>query len=455
MRRVDLNPDTEPEERRPQKAPEARAVLLVTSLRTRAVIPLPAAGALTIGRGNPSLAADADAAGGQALLPDTLLSRQHLRISATEGRHEVEDLESRNGTFLDGRRLATPRRLSDGAIVLFGNQVGVYREVTERELEALRREADTPFGPVPSFHPSLARTHARLRKLARTDNEILLVGEAGVGKQLCARAIHRASGRTGPFVSINCASLSPAMVESELYGFVSAAPGTGGNAKRGLIETAEGGTVLLEEIGQMPPELQAKIFRFLQDRIIRPLGRVRPRRVDVRVVATATHVGTALGTDGLRPDLVARLGTEAVTIPPLRRRPEEVPFLVAHFGADAIREVEPAALRALALYGWPLNVRELERTIANACAMSIGGRLLLEHLPNVVRDALQRGATIEATRRRPREAPQRGDLEQLLRQHDGNVAGVARALDRKWNVVQRWLARYKLDAGRFRKDKKE
>jgi transcriptional regulator with PAS, ATPase and Fis domain len=403
-----------------------------------------------VGRGQPSLAADGDAAGTQALLPDTLLSRQHLRISAVEGRHEIEDLSSRNGTFLDGRRLASPRRLSEGAIVLFGNQVAVYREVTEPALEALQREADAPFGPVATFHPALAHTHTRLRKLARTDNEILLVGEAGVGKKLCARAIHRASGRTGPFVSINCASLSPAMIESELYGFV---PGSGGTPKRGVIETAEGGTVLLEEIGQMPTELQAKIFRFLQDRIIRPLGRVHPRRVDVRVIATATHVGTALGTDGLRPDLVARLGTEAVTIPPLRRRPEEIPFLLPHFGADALREVEPAALRALALYGWPLNVRELERTIANACSMSIDGHLRLDHLPNVVRAALERGATVEATRRKPREAPVRADLEELLKHHEGNVASVARALDRKWNVVQRWLARYKLEAGRFRKKK--
>jgi transcriptional regulator with PAS, ATPase and Fis domain len=451
MPRADLNPDTQPEERPPREAPDERAVLLISSLRTRAVIPLPATGAVTVGRGQPAQAADGEAAGAPVLLPDSLLSREHLRISATDGRHEIEDLSSRNGTFLDGRRLATPKRLSEGAIVLFGNQVAVYREVNERDLEALRREADTPFGPVPTFHPALAGAHARLRKLARTDNEILLVGEAGVGKELCARAIHRASGRTGPFVSINCASLSPAMVESELYGFVPGPSGTGGPAKRGLIETAEGGTVLLEEVGQMPPELQTKIFRFLQDRIIRPLGRVRPRRVDVRVIATATHVGTALGTDGLRPDLVARLATEAMTIPPLRRRPEEIPFLVAHFGADAIREVEPAALRALALYSWPLNVRELERTIANAITMSIGGHLLLEHLPQVVRLALERGATIEAARRRPREAPARADLEELLKHHQGNVASVARVLDRKWNVVQRWLARYKLEAGRFRK----
>src|SRR5689334_16803289 len=115
MRRVDLNPDTEPEEVPRRQAPGERAVLLVTTLRARAVIPLPIGGALTVGRGQPSLAADGDTDGTQALLPDTLLSRQHLRISAVEGRHEIEDLSSRNGTFLDGQRLASPRRLSEGA----------------------------------------------------------------------------------------------------------------------------------------------------------------------------------------------------------------------------------------------------------------------------------------------------------------------------------------------------
>src|SRR5438046_1652331 len=162
MRRADLNPDTEPEERPPREAPEERTILLVTSLRARAVIPLPAAGAVTFGRGQPALAADGDAAGARVLLPDSLLSREHLRISASEGRHEIEDLSSRNGTFLDGCRLTSPKRLAEGAIVLFGNQVAVYREVPEPALEALRRDAKPPFGPVPTVHPELARTHSRL-----------------------------------------------------------------------------------------------------------------------------------------------------------------------------------------------------------------------------------------------------------------------------------------------------
>jgi transcriptional regulator with PAS, ATPase and Fis domain len=450
MRPKEQTDDTEPEHRPSRDAQPKRAVLLIASLRGRAVIPLPAEGPLTVGRGQTAVGVGAGGTGTTALLPDRLLSRQHLRISLGERGHQVEDLESRNGTFLDGRRVVQPTRLSDGAMVLFGNQVAVYRQVSDTALEALRREAEAPFGPVATFSPGMATIYARLRKLARTEVELLLVGETGVGKEIAARGVHRASGRSGPFVAINCASLPAALVESELFGFVPGAHSTATTSKPGLIETAEKGTLLLDEIGDMPPELQAKIFRFLQDRMIRPLGATRPRRVDVRVLAATTRLG--IGPDGLRPDLVARLGVEPINISPLRKRPEEVPSLIARFGAENLLDLEPAALRALALYGWPLNVRELEKTITNALAMSTGGHLRLEHLPSNIRSALDRGVVIEAPPRRQRPAPDRVDLELLLKQHDGNISGVARALDRKWNVVYRWLQRYKLQAGRFRKE---
>jgi transcriptional regulator with PAS, ATPase and Fis domain len=450
MRSAELNEDTEPEER-PSKERQKPAVLLVASLGGRAVIPLPTEdAALTIGRGETAIC-EGGPTGGAVALPDGLLSRGHLRISRGPRGHQVEDLGSRNGTFLDGRRVAEAMRLSEGAILLFGGQVAVYRQVSPAALEALRLDAEAPFGPLPTFSPALALVYARLRKLARTDTELLLVGETGVGKEVCARAIHRASGRSGSFVAINCASLPAALVESELFGYVAGAHSTATSAKRGLVETAERGTLLLDEIGDMPPDLQAKTFRFLQDRMVRPLGSTRPRAVDVRVLAATTRLGVGAGPDALRPDLVARLGAEPILIPPLRKRPEEVPSLIAHFGAPHLRELEPAALRALALHNWPLNVRELEKTIANAMAMSAGGHLRLEHLPSAVRAALERGAPIEARPRRQRAAPPRGDLERLMKQHDGNVASVARALDRQWNVVYRWLERYKLKASRFRK----
>jgi transcriptional regulator with PAS, ATPase and Fis domain len=422
-------------------------VLLISSFVERRVAPLPADGALTIGRAgtDPPAGEGARALG----LSDGLLSREHLRISRTGRGYEIADLSSRNGSFLDGRRLDQPTHLSDGCIVLFGNQVAVFRQTNDAELAALDKENADPFGPVPTFSPALALTFARLRKLARTDAELLLVGEAGVGKEVCARAIHRLSGRRGKFVAINCASLPPAEIDGELFGYVAGAYAGGATGKRGLVEAAEGGTLLLDEIGELPAELQVKVFRFLQDRSFRPLGSTKVRRLDVRVMAaTARLEGSGAGVP--RADLVARLGAEPIVIPPLRRRPEEVPSLVAHF-AEGVREVEPAALRAMCLYGWPLNVRELQKTIVNALAMSHGGRMRLEHLPSQIRGALERGAPIEARRREPRVAPDRIELEQLLKQHGGNVASVARTLDRKWNVVWRWVVKHKLKPEKFKK----
>jgi transcriptional regulator with PAS, ATPase and Fis domain len=442
MPSLDNFKDTEPEESPSGSSPRRHAVLLVSAFGDRHEIRLPLEGAVTIGRGA--------ATSGPLFFEDRLLSREHLRITRTARGYEIEDLGSRNGTFLDGPRLERPTRLSDGALVLFGNHVGVFRRVSEAELAALQQDAAAPFGPLPTFSPELASTYARLRKLARTDAELLLVGETGVGKEVCARAIHRASGRKGPFVAINCAALPAALVESELFGYLAGAHSTAKAAKPGLVEAAEGGTLLLDEIGEMVPELQAKIFRFLQDRTFSPLGSTKLRRADVRVIAATARQTIGLGAGALRGDLIARLGADPIAISPLRKRTEEILSLVAHFGGGTIREIEPAAVRALCLYGWPLNVRELQKTVANALALTIGVRLRLEHLPTVIRGALQRGAPIEAGRRDPRPAPDSAELEQLLKQHDGNVASVARALDRKWNVVWRWVVKYKLRPEKFR-----
>ncbi len=440
--------ETKPEEHS-RGASDRRSVLLVASLSGRREVALPATGRLTIGRGR------ADVLTGDPLLalPDELLSRRHLQVACGERGHVVEDLGSRNGTYLDGRRLAEPGRLRAGSLLFFGGQIALVREVGAAEQGALRDEAAAPFGPVPTFSPTLASTFARLRRLARTDAEILLIGETGVGKEVCARAVHRASGRRGQFVAINCASLPAALVESELFGYAAGAHSTARVAKPGLVEAAEGGTLLLDEIGDMPADLQAKIFRFLQDRTISPLGSLKQRKVDVRIIAATTHIDGHEGRAPMRRDLLARLGADPIVVAPLRDRPEDIPGLLAHFAAGALDQVEPAALRALCLYSWPLNVRELEKTTRNAIALCEDRHLRLEHLPSGIRAVLDRGPLITARRRAPRAAPERAELEHLLTEHDGNVAEVARVLDRKWNTVWRWIVKLGLSRDKVRKDK--
>jgi len=404
---------------------------------------LPVGEGLTVGRG------PLTTVGTVLGLPDGLLSRTHLRINPARGGYDLEDSGSLNGTYVDGRRLTEPRRLADGALLSFGHHAAVFRRITADERRAIDAELAEPLGPVATVSPRLAVTLDKLRRLARTEAELLLVGETGVGKEVYARAVHRASGRPGPFVAINCGALPAELIESELFGYARGAHSTATAAKPGLVEAADGGTLLLDEIAELPARLQAKLFRFLQGREILPLGATHPRRVDVRVLAATSGFGGDTTGASLRPDLLARLGADPIVLPPLRERAEDIGPLLAHFASGA-QEVEPAAFRALCLYLWPLNVRELESCVRRGAALATDGVLRLEQLPAAVSEALTRGAPITASRRTPRAAPGRGELEALLREHRGNVAHVARSLDRRWNVVWRWLVRHELEPERFR-----
>jgi DNA-binding NtrC family response regulator len=390
-------------------------------------------GELTIGRG------DLGGEGDRLALRDSMLSRAHLRVTPRARGFDVVDAGSLNGTYVDGRRVTSPIRLSDGSIVSFGRHAAVFRRVTPVEAEAIRADRQAPFGPVSTLSPTLAMGLAKLRSLARSNAALLLVGETGVGKKTYARAAHQLSARKGPFVSLDCAALPASRLEGELFGAARS-----GAASRGLLAAADGGTLLLEEVGQLPEAAQIRIFRFLEGR---SEGRAPP--LDVRVIAT-TSTSTSTGDVPLRPELLARLGADPVQIPPLRHRPEDLGCLLAHFGGDALREVDAAAFRALCLYAWPLNVAELETCIRRALTLCPDGHLRVEQLPAVVGGSLTRGAPVTAGRRTPRAAPGRGELERLLREHRGNVAGVARALDRQWNVVWRWLVRHELQPSRFR-----
>src|SRR5262249_6418154 len=157
-------------------------------------------------------------------------------------------------------------------------------------------EAVHPLAPLPTLSPSLALTSTKLRLLARSNTEILLVGETGVGKEVFADAVHTASGRSGKMVAINCAAIPRELLESELFGYEKGAHSTAQGRKTGLVELANGGTLFLDEIGDMPVELQSKLLRFLQDRRFTPLGSTRMIEADVRIIAATSRVGLAKGT---------------------------------------------------------------------------------------------------------------------------------------------------------------
>jgi DNA-binding NtrC family response regulator len=425
-------------------------------------------------------------------LHDPLVSSSHARLARTAaGAYQLTDLGSKNGTFVDGRRVELPVVLRDGAIIFLGNHVAVFRVVSALALEAIRADLASPLGPLATTSPTLALACDRMRRLAAADGEMLLLGETGVGKEVYARAVHQRSGRRGRFVAINCGAIPGDLVESELFGYRQGAHSTAHAAKPGLIEEAEGGTLFLDEIGEMTHEAQIKLLRFLQDRELTPLGSTRPRKLDVRVIAATNRAMPQVGaagaagavsegpgdtapprapastSTGLRDDVVGRLGVSPICLPPLRERIEDLGALTSHFlrGA-ATRSFDQIAFRALALYPWPLNVRELEKSVATAAVLTGGERVIsLRDLPAALAEPRPLAAAAPPSGpsglRLPTPAPAPGppptptptvaQIEELLGRHHGNVAEVARALGKQRAAVWRWMKKWGIGVERFRR----
>ncbi len=381
------------------------------------------------------------------------VSGRHAKVTKTRpGVFEIVDLGSRNGTLVEGHRISGPTRIGDGSLIYVGGYALILRILSADALDAIEEEQNHPFGPVATAASQMALSVRRLRRLARAQDEILLSGETGVGKEVYARAVHKASGRKGRFVALNCAALPTDLVESELYGFVRGAHSQAVSSKPGLIEQAEGGTLFLDEIGDMPGPAQAKLLRFLQEREYVPLGGREVRRIDTRVIGATSNLGADGATQGLRRDLAARFGAEPVILPPLRERREDVGALAAHFLAGR-RGLAVSSFLALCLHDWRLNVRELEKAMREAILYSDGHQeIQIEHLPRSISGRLSPTVSNLTSRRRsPRPPPSRDELEALLVRHEGNVAEVARALDRQWAVVWRWIVKAGLDVDKLRK----
>jgi DNA-binding NtrC family response regulator len=279
------------------------------------------------------------------------------------------------------------------------------RLVAERALEhrRLRREVTAlrarlaearATGPVITQDAALRETLDLAVSVADSLLPVLLVGESGTGKELVAAMVHAHSPRAaGPFVKVNCAALPESLLESELFGHVRGAFTGALQDRKGRFETAHGGTLLLDEIGEMPTSVQAKLLRVLQSKEFERVGESTPRRVDVRIVAaTNQNLEAALREGTFREDLYYRLNGVRLRLPPLRERPGDVPLLVEHFAARAVErngvprpEVSPEVLRALRAYRWPGNVRELEHVVERMVVLARGGAVEVRHLPEELR----------------------------------------------------------------------
>ncbi|MCJ7822649.1 MAG: sigma 54-interacting transcriptional regulator, partial [Armatimonadetes bacterium] len=265
-----------------------------------------------------------------------------------------------------------------------------------------------------------------LRRVAPTRATVLLAGESGTGKELFARAIHRMSGRKGPFVAVSCAALSRDLLESELFGHEKGSFTGADRQKPGRFELADGGTLLLDEIGDVPTDLQVKLLRVLQERQFERVGGTETLKVDVRIVAATNRDLTAAIHEGsLREDLYYRLKVVEIALPPLRERPEDVEPLARSFvqvyasaNRKAVADVGPSVLRLLERYPWPGNVRELENSIERAVVLAETGTAELDPslLPETVRNGTPCLTGLAASRTQPAMMSRRGPLHPLLHQ---------------------------------------
>ncbi len=230
------------------------------------------------------------------------------------------------------------------------------------------------------------------REVADTNISVLIEGESGTGKELFARFIHDSSTRNcAPFVTVNCAALSESLLESELFGHVKGAFTGAVRDRQGRFEMADGGTVFLDEITEIPTTTQAKLLRFLQNREFERVGDSQTVKVDVRfIAATNRDLKAALSSGKFRDDLYYRVNGVAIKLPPLRERPDDIPVLIKHFikkfCGDALPEIDTEAFKALTGYQWPGNIRQLENVIERAVLLAHGRRIEVFHLPEELQD---------------------------------------------------------------------
>ena len=382
-------------------------------------------------------------------LDDRGMSRAHVEFAAHPSGCRLRDLGSKNGTFVGAVRVES-HDLVLGDVVRVGRTLLVYHL-----MPALSDPSVAPLLVGPGG--AMSELRDRLAQVGAGDLSVLLLGETGTGKEVVARTLHDIANREGRFVAVNCAALRPELLESELFGHTRGAFTGAQSAKEGMFQLADGGTIFLDEVGEMPVELQPRLLRALQERRVRPVGGAEERPVDVRVVsATNRDLLGATRHGRFRADLFARLAQCTLALAPLRERREDIGALTRHFAEGA--EVKMALMEALLLHPWPLNVRGLQNIVRLArLGQTDAGEL---DLTATTRDALDTQAQLAAPPEpaapgvQPANTPSpeldRAALTELMRANGGSVAAVARAAGMSRQALYRRLERAGLSIEDFR-----
>lgn len=302
--------------------------------------------------------------------------------------------------------------------------------------------------------PLMEELLATAKHIAATDNPILVTGPSGTGKEVFSRAIHKASGREGPFVAFNCAAIPMDLLESELFGYQKGAFTGATRNHAGLFQQADKGTLLLDEIGEMPAAVQAKLLRVLEDGQVRPLGGDRSIQVDARIIsATNKDLPGAISSGDFREDLYYRLNTVTFELPPLADRIEDIPALVIHHlqglaekKNTSPKSFSPESMEQLLSYHWPGNVRQLYNVVDQTAALSTSSVIG----PEIVKKALGVKSTSLPSLAQAREEFMRGYLIQLLAATQGNVSQAARLAQRNRTDFYKLLGKHDIDAAAFK-----
>jgi Nif-specific regulatory protein len=390
----------------------------------------------------------------------------------------IQVLNRRGGQPFTDDDLAFLEALAGSVAVAIENarlfaRVKASEELLRVQVGALRRDMAhrDRFNEIVGSAPAMSEVFRLMESAAATPITVLIEGETGTGKELVARGIHRASARAeAPFLAVNCAAVSETLLESELFGYRKGAFTGANQDHRGLFEAASGGTIFLDEVGEMPLSMQAKLLRVLQQGEVIPVGDTRARKVDVRVIsATNRDLNAEVAKQAFRQDLYYRLAVFPIPLPPLRERREDVPLLVERLlrGIGTrhkmdIGSIDRAAIELLQRYDWPGNVRELENVLERAVVLARGGEPIgVAHLPVTVRgrDPAPASGAVAAPNGAGAAAGAPGDtvplrqaraqfeadyIRKVLTAHGRNVSRTARALGLSRVMLQKKMKEYRL-----------